>query len=393
MLQLNYRKLLGSSSIFIMIINSGSILSKVEPFDKFFIFSSLAILLFSLFFLNKKIFNNNFFYYVMLFLFFSTSSFIVNFDFSSFFSYIYFNVNILLAYNIILLLKTDEIVDYYLSFMKYLAILSLFGFFFQDYLGFLKYNFEFRDQLYNYYWFYGGIDGVDFRNFSIFVEPGLFQIYLIFAIILMIFFKNEKSYKFYSILFIFFFCVFTTKSTSGYVLAALCFAALIIKSSKNIYLKFFSIPFSILSTYVFIYLFDIKSNLENKIYGDQQLSFLTRMKSTEADLTVFFSNPVTGVGFGNYISEIERNGYYIDAATNTYTQILAILGLPSLILLVSPIIIMLKRNYNQSLFIIIVVMFLLIVYYNQPFVLYPFLYFSIMAFYVIGNNYFRRNYE
>ena len=99
------------------------------------------------------------------------------------------------------------------------------------------------------------------------------------------------------------------------------------------------------------------------------------------------------MGFGNYISEIERNGYYIDAATNTYTQILAILGLPSLILLVSPIIIMLKRDYNQPLFLLVVVSFLLIVYYNQPFVLYPFLYFSIMAFYVIGNNYFRRTYE
>lgn len=393
MLKLNYRKLLGSSLVFLMIMNSGSILSKVEPFDKFFIISSLIFLLFTLIFLNKKIFNNNFFYYVLLFLFFSISSLIVNFDLSSFFNYMYFNINILLAYNIILLLKTDEIVDSYLSFMKYLAILSLLGFFFQDYLEFLKYNFEFRDQLYNYYWFYGGIEGVDFRNFSIFVEPGLFQVYLIFAIILMIFFKNEKNYKFYLILFIFFFCVFTTKSTSGYILAALCFAALIVKASKNIYLKFLSIPFAILSTYIFIYLFDMKSNLEDKIYGDQQLSFLTRMKSTEADLTVFFNNPVSGVGFGNYISEIERNGYYIDAATNTYTQILATLGLPSLILLVSPIIIMLKRDYNQPLFLLVVVSFLLIVYYNQPFVLYPFLYFSIMAFYVIGNNYFRRTYE
>lgn len=384
MMVINIRKSWGYILLLFIILNSGSILSKISPFDKIFFALSVFLFIFLSFYLNKIIFEKKLFYYCFVLFILSVSSFIINFDFYSYLTYINFNISIFLAYYVFLLLKIDEIVSFLISFILILALSSLVGYYLSDYMGFLKYNFEFRDQLYNYYWFYGGIDGVDFRNFSIFVEPGVFQIYLVFVLILLIFFRKRIGIKYYLTLFFIFLAIFTTKSTSGYILAILFMGILFFRLSNSFYWKILSLPISFIVIYYFSLLFQVKDNLNDKLYGSQQLSFLTRMQSTEADLSIFSSNWFSGVGFGNYLTEMQMKGYYVDAATNTYTQILAIFGVFSLIVLLLPVFILIGKKSKELIYILTVILFLLFSYYNQPFVLYPFLYFSIMALFLFG---------
>lgn len=250
---------------------------------------------------------------------------------------------------------------------------SLLGFYFPNLFNFLNSKIFFRDQLYNFFWFFGSIDNVEYRNFSIFIEPGLYQVFLSFALLLLIF-KNRYKY-----LYIFFisWALFTTSSTSGYLILIIYICIYMI--SSRLYVKLFLLP--VLLSFLYFFYSMVYENVNDKFFGLQKESSLQRIISTKADLNVFYDNPILGVGFGNYISEIERRGIYLDSATNTYTQILAIMGIFNFGIILYFVFIIFRNSIKNPFLIIAFLAFLILAYSSQPFILYPFLYFSI--FYLI----------
>lgn len=358
-------------NILIVILLSGSLLSKIEPYALILNVISILFLTINILKINKDLLRNKIVLYIISFVLLLLSSMIVNFDYSAIVNYISISLMIILAGTIVILNDIDKIEKYYLDLILFLSFFSLIGYYFIDYFSFIKFELYFRDQLYNFYWLYGYIEGVDYRNFSIFIEPGLYQIYLSFAILIMILRKSNK-YWYY---FLLFFSLVTTNSTTGYILGLILFFGLLLSLIKNINLKVILLPCIVGVLLVIDTFLGVYENIDKKLNGVEKKSALDRLLSTKIDWEIFLENPILGVGLGKYINNMEGKGYYIEAATNTFTQILAILGICFFILFLYIILSTIFRLNMLNRFLII--MFFTLSYSSQPVLQYPFFYFSI----------------
>ena len=137
-----------------------------------------------------------------------------------------------------------------------------------------------------------------YRNCGIFWEPGLYQIYLNFALIYFLyspklFYKNKWLVVFYLI-----FSVYTTGSTTGLFLCAFIIGYYMIFNSKmNNAMKFIVITVAIVLSGGVIYSY-LLLNLTTKM---DSASYLARMTDLTFGFEVFKEKPFLGYGIANDI--------------------------------------------------------------------------------------------
>lgn len=238
-------------------------------------------------------------------------------------------------------LPFDKYRKYFVAIISTLAIFSL-GFnllqpFFSDYytrapviiLSYIHYH--------NWgVWLYR-LDG-SVRNTGIFWEPGAFQVFLNLALIFVLFdLEINKKLKLLSATALTL-AVYTTYSTTGYIVLFLIFVAYLLAyhannlSLSNIAIIIIGILIIILLFYIFVVqnpVISDKLNIEETLGN----SFQSRINGLDLDLDLIKSSPITGVGSANYQKyQAEQPGYYDrvtrSTTSSTYTSIGAVFGLP-----------------------------------------------------------------
>lgn len=169
-----------------------------------------------------------------------------------------------------------------------------------------------------------------YRNTGIFWEPGAFQVFLNIALIYSLFNRNNKN-KILNVI-ILILTVLSTKSSQGYITLGIILIAYIISKKESKFNYIVSLGVLIVLLLVFSNE-SILMNLQEKIFlFDRNASSLQRFHSTNADIFMILSNPLTGVGYLNHtnlLQEYSMNiGYNIVVNANTITYTAAIFGIP-----------------------------------------------------------------
>ncbi len=177
------------------------------------------------------------------------------------------------------------------------------------------------------------------RNTSIFREPGVYVIYLLFGVIIELFYNVNINKRHMSVFVI---SIITTLSTSGIFILLLLLIGYMFKVNKTeIYVKV--ILLLVLCGSLLFILPDFSSLFFSKMDADSSdyVSTLARLSSFSVPFYIFFNNPIFGVGLSNFVKlysiySIELFGVFIDpesSSTNTIINTFAIFGLAYGILL------------------------------------------------------------
>lgn len=328
---------LGTFSMFWIVVTSGGVYFNSKAVVNYLLIFDVVLVTFLLASSYREIVRlhlNALGYFLML-VFVVLLSTIANTDFSSLLTYARLILMLLLAMGVALTLDRGGV---YRVFVKTVVVIAAFSVLF-FYSGFVeKYAglfpiIEFNEKDYSNAFVYVHFESVEPRNFGIYFEPGLFQIYLNTAIYILIYAKQKIPYR-YVWVGVLLAALLPTNSTTGFILAMIILAGYAIKNQNGPHriilnpLKFvlvFSGLVLAASSAVFT------DNIEEKFLGRNQLSFITRINSTLIDWELVTANPVFGVGVGSYeskISEYDASGLVIDSATNTFSQLAALLGFP-----------------------------------------------------------------
>jgi len=271
----------------------------------------LALLIFNVMFKRLKLgFNTLIITISMLLIIFVSGS--INSDIS--FGYFYKGLLIILSFFLVSYLPLHNFIEYYDRIMKIIAIGSLIGYFgFLLYKGVANYfptvvNIAGREfynlfiiMIPNY-----GYDGVLIRNWGVFREPGVYQMYLIFALLLQLFVFPRVNIK-SSIIYVI--AILTTYSTTGYIVLTVLFMAFFMNKSKNQHKERIVLVFVLLTLILGIMLFcsDIVSMRWNSVFSKlsdaSHGSTAARIASVTVNIRLFFENPLFGVGFNNLQDE------------------------------------------------------------------------------------------
>lgn len=312
-----------------------------------------------------------------------TISITANSDFSSILTYARMMLAIGIACGCAILIDKDEGIRFFVGFVSLVAFVSLVFF----YCGLIERYSLYFDTLnlnnaryYNSY-AYVQLIGAEFRNSGIYIEPGLFQIYLNLAIFSILYaprsFKRKNEYLKLVVIAL---ALVSTGSTSGYISGVLIASAAAFKSEsgrfkrlRNILQALFvaALVFFVASSSIFT------ENIESKFSGDSKASWLSRKNSTLADLDMIGESPLVGVGAGNYLGKLDvfsAYGYEMDAAANTYTQLTALLGIPFIVLIGFFQLRSLMRIRQHWIVGFVLAAVWVLSFVAQPFVLYPFFY-------------------
>jgi len=304
-----------------------------------------------------------------------------NGDYASFLSYARLCLTLVLAFSVCALVPAPTFARVFVITVVVISAFSL-VLFYTDLVGSYSSLFpviEFYQNNYINAFVYLSLDGLENRNLAIFIEPGLFQIYINVALFLVLFSGREFRYKF-AVVLLLIATLYSTNSTTGFILGVLIvggFAALRKTKEKAVVpvvVNFFigaSVVAGVLGSELFV------ENIENKFSGDGQKSFITRQNSTLIDLILIERSPLVGGGVGSYqdsLSQLDNGGLEIDAATNTFSQLGAIVGIPFLfIVLFRSVLYFLRSGLGLPGSVILVVIYL-VSFSTEPFVLYPFFY-------------------
>lgn len=143
----------------------------------------------------------------------------------------------------------------------------------------------------------------NYRNYGLFREPGVYQMYLAIALYIQLFIKTRPQI-FRTIIYVA--AVVTTLSTTGFVAILFLLAAFLFQrvrtetgeSPKHLKIKVV-ITIMILALAVFIYfdIFDISTRVFNKLLSDnsEQLD-IARKASIVSNLIIWLNNPLFGAG-------------------------------------------------------------------------------------------------
>lgn len=172
------------------------------------------------------------------------------------------------------------------------------------------------------------------RNFSIFREPGVFAIYLNFAILI----NSLKDNKVFIRLLILYVALITTFSTSGIIVGFLLLLLIFDPKKLNplvlILLIIGLIFFSIFIGYESIINSEYAMNTFGKlsVSSDTYASTFARTSSIYVPLKIFIENPL-GIGFDNFIELYSTTSYELikeslstGMSTNTITNMFARFG-------------------------------------------------------------------
>lgn len=137
------------------------------------------------------------------------------------------------------------------------------------------------------------------RNYSFFREPGVFQMFVIIALIIHLFMKEEKKYI---TIIIYVLTVLTTRSTTGYIALFLIGFTFFIDTSVGSINNKIKIFLSLLFVPVFSYLYtqtDVLIGGTGSVFGEtleETGSYLTRVGGMVVNLYMFYLNPIFGLG-------------------------------------------------------------------------------------------------
>jgi len=180
------------------------------------------------------------------------------------------------------------------------------------------------------------------RNYGLFREPGVFQLYLIVALLFQMFIIHNPKLKTQIIYLI---ALLTTFSTTGYI--ALMFIIFLyankksnFRSDRNIKIAFimiFILSFTYLSLFTDLLFKEGYGSVFGKLFDSTRNSTSARIASILVNLRLFMESPIWGVGLSN----VEYNfaplayqilGFYTEHNTNTLLIQLAQYGLIFIIL-------------------------------------------------------------
>lgn len=218
---------------------------------------------------------------------------------------------------------------------------------------------------------------LDIRNYSFFREPGVYAIYLSFALLLLLFCDSISNYLDrvkYSAVFII--SILTTLSTAGYLL--LFFIVLLYTFIHN---KLFTVVFLIVSILLYgSVLVDLPFDKFNSDSAEY-LSTLSRISSAVLPLYIIEVNPFTGVGLESFVTLYESLSYKVfsegftasGTSTNTIFNIMAIFGIP-IALIVMYFIYLFTKNISQNRLVCSIIYIILIMMFSTQELRYSFLF-------------------
>lgn len=308
-------------------------------------------------------------------------SVMANGDYASLLSYARLCLTLVLAFSVCALVPVPLFAKVFVKTVVVISAVSL-ALFYTDLV--ISYSslfpvIEFYQNNYINAFVYLSLDGLEQRNLAIFIEPGLFQIYINIALFLVLFSGGEIKYRF-AVVLLLLVTLYSTNSTTGFILGVLIvggFAALRKTSGSSVvpvavnFIIGASIVAGVLGSDLFV------ENIENKFAGDSQKSFITRQNSTLIDLILIGRSPFVGGGVGSYqdsLNQLDSGGLEIDAATNTFSQLGAVVGLPFLLIVFfRSVFFIFKSGLGVPGAVILAVVYF-VSFSTEPFVLYPFFY-------------------
>ncbi|MEO7975785.1 hypothetical protein [Flavobacterium sp.] len=211
------------------------------------------------------------------------------------------------------------------------------------------------------------------RNMSIFREPGVYMIYLNFAIIFELFFKEEINKR---NLLVFVLAIVSTLSTAAFIALGTIFIAYLFTKSKtkaSQKTKAFIIAMILISIMAIAISGELYSMVFGKVSKDNvgDGSSLARGVSVVANFNIFLDNFLFGVGIRDYPLLFEK--YTLDLVgialetgnnTNTITTILAVYGLLFGSLFVYMLICFAKKT-SKSIIVRVFIFLVLIMFYSN----------------------------
>lgn len=240
-------------------------------------------------------------------------------------------------------LDIEEFAIYFDKIIYILALISLAGFIvIYFYPAILKHSGILTNtggnRFYNFWLFVIDADGSYLRNYSIFREPGVYQMYLIIACLFQMYFLPESCLK---KIFIYAIALITTFSTTGYIaFVMILFLALVkysaILKNKNVFVGILIIGANF-AIFTLIFLPQIRM-LTQPVFtkfssGDAAfVSFISRKASLIVNINLWMEKPLFGVGLtqiDNLFPVLSEKllGVYITSNTNTFFVQLAAHGL------------------------------------------------------------------
>ena len=381
--QSKWGEILGAFSVFWIVVTSGGVFLNSKAVINHVLIFDVVLVSFLLASIYRKIVRYHLaaVSYFLLLTFVVLLSTIANADFASLLTYARLVLVLLLSMVVALALDKDKILNIFVKTVLFIAAFSVLFFYtglVEQYAGLLPVV-EFNDNNYVNAFVYLYFDSIERRNFGIFVEPGLFQIYLNMALFILVYTKKQIPYR-YAWIGVLLAALFGTNSTTGFILALFICAGYAFSDQGGKH-KAVLIPVRIAFVSIIIGLIVssefFTENLEEKFLLTNRLSFMTRLNSTLIDWELVTRNPIFGVGVGNYQSNInayDATGLVIDAATNTFSQLAALMGFPFIICVVISVfyfIVTLKIGQVEK----VVLGSMYVVFFStEPFILYPLFY-------------------
>lgn len=218
------------------------------------------------------------------------------------------------------------------------------------------------------------------RNFGFFPEPGIFQIYINYAVMIELFIHKNLNVKRLAIYFI---TIITTKSTTGIIIIMIIMIAFFINNSNNRGKKVkLLIIFSLVVLLSFILLKDNK----NYIYVFEKITKMTgdidsvnssggeRLRAMLISLKLYFENPILGVGivnclkiFGGRIMTFTPLNWFaiygtIYGITCNYMYLKTVLRkdigfISKILLIISMIFVISTQNMSANMFVFIIIFY------------------------------------
>ena len=157
------------------------------------------------------------------------------------------------------------------------------------------------------------------RNFGFFTEPGLYALFLILCLYILLFLKNKKSKAEWALII---FSILTTFSTTGYILAVVILGYYLSKRSKAKRGSSLSVP--VVATVLIGGGLLIYNILQEK-QSEHEFSYMARSFDLIGGFKLFLQHPILGVGYDNHQSFIEFSANVFEMERNDSNGVVSIL--------------------------------------------------------------------
>ena len=231
----------------------------------------------------------------------------------------------------------------------------------------------------------------EIRNACIFREPGVFMIFICLALLFDIY--NSTIIPIYRLI-IYTLTIFSTYSTAGYIILALCFIIYFLK--KGLSSKIILPLLLLLLGLVFLMSSDsIMTSVFGKIEkGQDSASFLGRISSIIIPLNILIENPIFGVGTENFRTEYiimskQLFGFEINPdgmSTNTFFNAGAIYGFIFFCFILFGLY-RLSRHITKSKQVGLLVLVLFVLMFSNETMIYSYIFITLIAYgYMFNQN-------